>query len=266
MSTPTDTQQHAKRRMHPHTTHPRTTHHGRVILGAALLSLPLIGLVHAATTSATSKVAVSAQSSASAASEADATAALTRALAKLTSLQANFTQTTQTTAPKAAPRAGQQLRASHLNQNFSGVMQVKRPGNFRWETTSPMKQLIVTNGKTVWIYDPDLEQATRQQMDEQVGNTPALLLSGQTDSIMKSFKVTQPNRTQPNFVLYPRNKDGVFESMSIRFAGDVPSQMVLKDSLGQQTTVTFSNAKLNATLNTDLFAFVPPKGTDVIDQ
>ncbi len=266
MSTPTDTQQSAK-----HSMRQRTISQGRVILGAALLSLPLIGLVHAATTNASASVAVgpasvSANLAASAATEADATAALTRALSKLSSLQANFTQTTQTTAPKAAPRAGQQLRASHLNQNFSGVMQVKRPGNFRWETTSPMKQLIVTNGKTVWIYDPDLEQATRQKMDEQVGNTPALLLSGQTDSIMKSFKVTQPNRTQPNFVLYPRNKDGVFESMSIRFAGDVPSQMVLKDSLGQQTTVTFSNAKLNASLNADLFAFVPPKGTDVIDQ
>jgi outer membrane lipoprotein carrier protein len=41
---------------------------------------------------------------------------------------------------------------------------------------------------------------------------------------------------------------------------------VLKDSLGQQTTVTFSNAKLNVNLSNDLFAFVPPKGTDVIDQ
>lgn len=199
-------------------------------------------------------------------SEAVATASLNRSLAKLASLQANFTQTTVSTAPKVAPKAGQTLRASHLNQNFSGIMQVKRAGNFRWETTSPMKQLIVTNGKTVWIYDPDLEQATRQQMDAQVGNTPALLLSGQTSTMTKSFKVTQPDAKQAYFVLYPRNKDGVFESLAIRFAGDVPSQMVLKDSLGQQTTVTFSNAKLNVNLSNDLFAFVPPKGTDVIDQ
>jgi len=233
-------------------------------LSAALLSVSLIGMVHAASSAAPTRTAKAPVSMA--ATEATATAALNRSLAKLASLQANFTQTTTTTAPKAAPKAGQSLRASHLNQNFSGVMQVKRAGNFRWETTSPMKQLIVTNGKVVWIYDPDLEQATRQQMDAQVSNTPALLLSGQTSTMMKSFKVTQPDQNQPYFVLYPRNKEGVFESLAIRFAGDVPSQMVLKDSLGQQTTVTFSNAKLNVNLSNDVFAFVPPKGTDVIDQ
>lgn len=236
----------------------------RIMLGAALLSLPLIGIVHAGNSAAPASATKAPVSIA--ASETTATAALNRSLAKLASLQANFTQTTTTTAPKAAPKAGQSLRASHLNQNFSGVMQVKRAGNFRWETTSPMKQLIVTNGKVVWIYDPDLEQATRQQMDAQVSNTPALLLSGQTSTMMKSFKVTQPDQKQPYFVLYPRNKEGVFESLAIRFAGDVPSQMVLKDSLGQQTTVTFSNAKLNVNLSNDVFAFVPPKGTDVIDQ
>jgi outer membrane lipoprotein carrier protein len=233
-----------------------------MILGAMLVGLPLVGAVHAASTQAPSAVV----SKTPAATEAEATTALNRALAKLNSLQADFSQTTQTTSSKAAPKNAQSLRSSHLNQSFSGVMQVKRAGNFRWETTSPMKQLIVTNGKTVWIYDPDLEQATRQQLNEQISNTPALLLSGQTDAIKKSFQVTQPSKAQPYFVLYPRDKEGVFESLAIRFNGDVPSQMILKDSLGQQTTVTFSNAKLNVNLSNDLFAFVPPKGTDVIDQ
>ncbi len=153
-----------------------------------------------------------------------------------------------------------------MNRNYSGTMQVKRPGQFRWETTSPMQQLIVTNGQTVWIYDPDLEQATRQQMDSQVGNTPALLLSGQPDQIKKAFRVTQPNRSVANFVLYPRSKDSSFESLTIRFQGDVPSQMVLQDSLGQKTDIQFSNVKLNPRLNDQLFVFKPPAGTDVIDQ
>jgi outer membrane lipoprotein carrier protein len=42
--------------------------------------------------------------------------------------------------------------------------------------------------------------------------------------------------------------------------------MILKDSLGQQTTINFSNVKLNPTLSANAFNFVPPKGTDVIDQ
>lgn len=205
-------------------------------------------------------------------SESAATASLNQYLSRLGSMQANFVQTTQASGKAPArPMANQGLKSTHLNQKFVGIMQVKRPGQFRWETTSPAKQLIVTSGKTVWIYDPDLEQAVRQNLDEQVGNTPALLLSGQPGTIMKSFRVTQPKAGEPYFVLYPKSEDGVFESLGIRFTGNspsqsAPSQMILKDSLGQQTTITFSNVKLNPALNSSLFNFTPPKGTDVIDQ
>lgn len=200
-------------------------------------------------------------------SESAATASLNQYLSRLGSMQASFVQTTQAiNKTPARPMANQGLKSSHLNQKFIGTMQVKRPGQFRWETTSPAKQLIVTSGKTVWIYDPDLEQAVRQNMDEQVGNTPALLLSGQTGTIMKSFRVTQPNAGQPYFVLYPKSEDGVFESLGIRFTNNAPSQMILKDSLGQQTTIIFSNVKLNPSLSSSTFNFTPPKGTDVIDQ
>lgn len=240
------------------------------VLGTALFSLSIMGAVHAAATNSsvslnnnTASVAVSA--STSAASEAEATLALNRALAKLASLEAKFTQTTTTTESTTA-RPNQGLRPSHMNRNYSGVMQVKRPGQFRWETTSPMQQLIVTNGQTVWIYDPDLEQATRQKMDSQVGNTPALLLSGQPDQIKKAFRVTQPNRSVASFVLYPRSKDGSFERLTIRFQGDLPSQMLLQDSLGQTTDIQFSSVKLNPRLSDQLFVFKPPVGTDVIDQ
>lgn len=201
--------------------------------------------------------------------ETAATNNLNQYLARISSLQANFSQTTQAAVPKggkAPALANQGLRSTHLNQTFSGVMQVKRPGLFRWETTSPSKQLIVTSGKTVWIYDPDLEQAVRQNMDEQVGNTPALLLSGQAATIMKSFRVTQPNAGEAYFVLYPKQEDGAFESLGIRFGNNAPSQMILRDSLGQQTTINFSNVQSNPSLNDAAFNFVPPKGVDIIDQ
>jgi outer membrane lipoprotein carrier protein len=215
-------------------------------------------------------VSSSAIAAPTAVSEQSASTALNQYLTRLKSLEADFVQTTQLQNAKAAPAKtsslNQGLRNSHLNQKFTGMMKVKRPGQFRWETTSPSKQLIVTSGQTVWIYDPDLEQAVRQKLDEQVANTPALLLSGQASNIMKSFRVTQPNAQEAYFVLYPKAEDGVFDSLGMRFSNNLPSQMVLKDSLGQQTTINFSNVKLNPNLNNSVFNFVPPKGTDVIDQ
>ncbi|MFH7408064.1 outer membrane lipoprotein chaperone LolA [Acinetobacter variabilis] len=202
---------------------------------------------------------------ATAATEQQATANLVKQLSNIRSLTANFEQTTKVTNPKATQKKG--LTAQHMNQTFKGVMKVARPGKFYWETSSPSKQTIATTGKTVWIYDPDLQQAVRQSLDDQVANTPALLLSGNTSQIMQSYRVTQPNKAKTYYTLYPKNTDGVFESLTISFgANKAPSLMILQDSLGQTTNIKFSNVKLNTTIPASTFSFTPPKGTDIIDQ
>ncbi len=202
---------------------------------------------------------------ATAATEQQATANLVKQLSNIRSLTANFEQTTKITNPKATQKKG--LSAQHMNQTFRGVMKVQRPGKFYWETTAPSKQTIATTGKTVWIYDPDLQQAVRQSLDEQVSNTPALLLSGNTNQIMQSYRVTQPDRTKLYYTLYPKQEDSAFQSMTISFgANKAPNLMILQDSLGQTTYVRFSNIKVNPKIPASVFNFAPPKGTDIIDQ
>jgi len=179
-----------------------------------------------------------------AASEQQATTSLVKQLSGIQSISSNFEQTTKVTNASKAPKK-QGLSAQHMNQTFKGVMKVERPGKFYWETTSPAKQTIVTSGKTVWIYDPDLQQAVRQTLDEQVANTPALLL----------------------YTLYPKSDDGAFQSLTISFgAKSAPTLMILEDSLGQTTYVRFNNTKVNASIPASTFNFTPPKGTDIIDQ
>ena len=129
------------------------------------------------------------------------------------------------------------------------------------------QQTIVTTGKVVWIYDPDLQQAVRQSLDDQIANTPALLLSGNTNQIMQSYRVTQPDRSKLYYTLYPKQEDGAFQSLTISFgANKAPNLMVLQDSLGQTTNVRFTNVKVNPTIPASVFNFTPPKGTDIIDQ
>jgi len=201
-----------------------------------------------------------------AASEQQATNNLVKQLTNIRTLSANFEQTTKATSAAKAPQK-KGLTGQHMNQTFKGVMKVERPGKFYWETTAPSKQVIATTGKTVWIYDPDLQQAVRQSLDEQVANTPALLLSGNTSQIMQSYRVTQPNKGKTYYTLYPKNTDGVFESLTISFgANKAPSLMILQDSLGQTTNIKFSNVKVNSSIPASTFNFTPPKGTDIIDQ
>lgn len=198
--------------------------------------------------------------------EQQATQQLVNLLSGLNSMTAQFEQKTSTAQNKSVKQQ-RSLTAQNMNQTFSGEMKVERPGKFYWQTNKPAKQTIVTTGSMVWIYDPDLKQAVRQKLDEQVANTPALLLSGDTQKIMQTYRVTQPDNKKMFYTLYPKNKEGVFQSLSISFgANKAPLHMVLQDNMGQTTHIKFKNVKLNAKIAPAIFNFTPPKGTDIIDQ
>ena len=185
----------------------------------------------------------------------DAAARLNKVLLGLKSMQADFSQ--QTTDGK-----GRVIQAQ------TGRMSVKRPGLFRWETLKPSSQLVTTNGNDLWIYDPELLQATKQKLDHQVGNTPALLLSGDPRLLNESFVISeeQGSASEQVFLLKPRAKDALFDNLRVRFKGSQLQQMALADSLGQKTDIRFLNVKVNPALPSSLFEFTPPKGVDVIDE
>ncbi len=182
---------------------------------------------------------------------ANPTANLNKLLTNTKSMTASFSQTT---------------KGGTSSQTFSGVMSVQRPNQFRWETKSPAEQLIVANGSTLWIYDKDLAQVTRQSTSNQVGETPALLLSGNPDQIAKSFTVTQPKAGTNYYVLTPKSSNANFKNLSVSFNGGRPVMMVLNDNLGQTTVIRFSNIKMNQSIAKSQFEFTPPAGVDVIEQ
>lgn len=207
---------------------------------------------------ATPMMAVTQTANAAAADNLVAAKRLNTLLENTKSMSASFSQTTKGTSASSSSLSG--------NRTFTGTMSVQRPNQFRWETKSPSEQLIVANSSTLWIYDKDLEQATKQSVDNQVGNTPALLLSGDPDKIANNFKITQPNGNKNYYVLYPKSGDANFKSLSISFNSGKPVMMVLNDSLGQTTSIKFSNIKMNNSISSSQFSFTPPQGVDVINQ
>ena len=64
----------------------------------------------------------------------------------------------------------------------------------------------------------------------------------------------------------PRAKDSQFERIEIGFRDSVPVAMVLADSFGQVSRLVFSRFERNATLDPQLFRFVPPPGADVLEE
>ena len=191
------------------------------------------------------------------ANSASAATNLNNLLKNVKSMTANFSQTTSGAGGKGLSKA---------SRNFSGTMAVQRPNQFRWQIDGTASQLIVANGNTLWVYDKDLNQATKQSVSNQVGDTPALILSGDPSKIANNFNVTQPIASKNYYVLYPKSGNANFKSLGIAFNGGNPVMMVLNDNLGQTTTIRFSNVKRNASIASNQFSFTPPKGVDVINQ
>nr|WP_312230195.1 outer membrane lipoprotein chaperone LolA [Pseudomonas sp.] len=152
-------------------------------------------------------------------------------------------------------------------QETAGELALKRPGLFRWHTDEPMEQLLVSDGKQVWLYDPDLEQVTIQSLDQRLTHTPALLLSGDVSQIRENFEITfKEGGSVVDFILKPKSKDTLFDSLRLSFRSGVLNDMQLIDSIGQRTNILFMNVKMNEPLDNKQFSFEIPEGADVIQE
>lgn len=185
-----------------------------------------------------------------------ATDSLSQLLSNVRTLNSDFTQT-------MSDKNAKQI------QHSTGHMALQRPGKFRWEVKKPTAQLVVTNGNRLWIYDPDLEQVTIRLLNNEVGDSPAMLLSHTNVALEKDFSVKSisgPSSATKWFLLIPKNKNSLFAQIRFGFIDNQIREMVLQDHLGHTTTIEFYNLKMNPTLSSSLFSFKPPANVDVIDE
>jgi len=149
----------------------------------------------------------------------------------------------------------------------TGTMALSRPGRFRWDTKTPMPQLVVADGKRLWVYDVDLEQVTVKKQEKGVGGTAGLFLSGYDDTVNRDYTVTASMEGKKQvFDMHAKSKKANFQRVKLIFAGDTLNGLELFDQLGQYTQVRLSNIKNNPTLAAKLFKFKTPKGVDLVEQ
>ena len=153
----------------------------------------------------------------------------------------------------------------NLLEQARGTVLIDRPGRFRFDYTDP-PQLIVGDGAKVWIYDPELAQATVRDVDAALGSTPAVLLT--TDRpVEEGFRVEalDAGENVDAFSLEPKAEDASFTRIRLAFAGGELRRMELVDQFGQTTLLRFHDIRREAAIPAGAFTFTPPAGVDVID-
>ena len=157
--------------------------------------------------------------------------------------------------------------AGNPYQTSYGVFYLQRPGKFRWNYQKPFQQQIVSTSGKVWFYDTDLDQVTIKKLDESVGSTPALLLSGNIsleDNFIMKDQGVEGDLTW--IKLLPKNQDSSFKYILIGLDKGTLSGMELSDNFGQLTRIYFSNVILNPAIKANIFEFQAPKGADVFSE
>jgi len=152
-------------------------------------------------------------------------------------------------------------------QTSFGMFKLQRPGKFRWDYEKPFVQQIISNSDKVWFYDADLEQVTIRKLDESIGSTPALLLSGQV-SLEKNYLIEQQGQDGDLFWirLLPRDRQSSFKYILIGMDHGVLGGMELNDNFGQLTRIYFSRVRVNVKIDPAQFTFTPPAGTDIFEE
>jgi outer membrane lipoprotein carrier protein len=152
-------------------------------------------------------------------------------------------------------------------QTSYGVFYLQRPGKFRWDYQKPFQQQIVANSGKVWFYDQDLDQVTIKKLDESLGSTPALLLSGDISLDDNFVMEKQGVEGDMQWIkLSPKNQESSFKYILIGLSKGSLGGMELSDNFGQLTRIYFSNVFLNPPIKQTLFQFQAPKGADVFSE
>ena len=151
-------------------------------------------------------------------------------------------------------------------ESSTGRVAMSAPRLFRWEYVKPYPQLIVADGKNVWVYDPDLQQVTKRAQGAEEQNSPLAALIDPS-RLEKDFLVTEAgNEGGLEWLqLTPRKpNDAIFASARLGFGKAGLAKMQVVDSLGQRTLFAFSAWKRNPSFGKSTFRYSPPKGVDVV--
>lgn len=148
-------------------------------------------------------------------------------------------------------------------------MQLKKPDGFYWETLTPFPELIVTDGNTLWNYQPDLEQVVIEDWDSSRSELAAQLLSGNIESLAGDYRIesiTANESEHQEFELSPRAADSVYQIISINFMSKELESIYLNSKNGQQTVWRFENVVRNQEIADSQFLFIPPDNIEIIEN
>jgi outer membrane lipoprotein carrier protein len=168
-------------------------------------------------------------------------------------------------------RFEQQMQSpSRAPSKASGEVWLKKPGKMRWDYTTPEKKLMVSDGATLWVYEPEDEQAYKQDLK---GNSlPAqvsfLLGEGKLDKEFDASVTKLDGLAADDTALKMVPKVGTAAYRYLVFVVDgktgMVKQTIIYDQGGGTNKLSFVEVQQNKGVDDAKFKFAPPAGTHIL--
>ena len=149
----------------------------------------------------------------------------------------------------------------------AGTLAFEKPNRMRWDYKPPDPQLVVGDGETLWIYQPDDHQVIKAPLTEAFrANTPVTFLAG-LGRLERDFAASLEEDRPERWVLrlVPHRDQGLGSLvLVVRKTDAALEEARITDPLGTTTRLLLANERRNVPLDPGLFRFTPPAGVDVI--
>jgi outer membrane lipoprotein carrier protein len=146
-----------------------------------------------------------------------------------------------------------------------GLFLLERPGRFRWDYVVPRKQIILADGRDVWIIEEDLKQVTRHYQKWALKGTPAAFLAMEA-KVEDDFEVVEIGERQGMhwLELLPRDPESDFNRILLAFADKQLRRLELNDKFGQISRFSFYDMQRNLPIDPQLFVYQGQDDWDVL--
>lgn len=154
--------------------------------------------------------------------------------------------------------------------NRTGVLYFATPLKVRWETESPVPELLLITPEAIWNAFPDEDMAYKYPADiNEESSAIVRVVTGQSN-LEKDFMIEKKGTENgvTTLLLYPRNpSQSMTEAeLAVETKTGMIKHVTIVDFFNNKNAITFATQEIDPKLADDLFTFSPVKGMKVEDR
>ncbi|MGH7815428.1 MAG: LolA family protein [Candidatus Binataceae bacterium] len=149
----------------------------------------------------------------------------------------------------------------------SGTVYFRKPGRMRWDFAGDEPETIVSDGTTLYNYDPGLNQVLEMPLKSAFKANSATAFILGMGNVHRDFKAAfaPSDRAGGPIHLSLNPKEGGYRiEIAVDPKGYELEAVKFTDQLGNVTSIAFSDIHTNAAIANGRFAFKVPAGADIV--